>query len=90
MVDVIRGFQYKTAGRGRGVLGLKDLRPCRRPGEKRAAGGAGRGEKQPQPPAALSADSAKQKQRPPPDLETQKQESGQFFFWQIPLIRCGT
>ena len=33
MVDVIRNFQYKTAGRGRGVLGLKDLRPCRRPGE---------------------------------------------------------
>ena len=36
MVDVIRSFQYKTAGRGRGVLGLKDLRPCRRPGEKTA------------------------------------------------------
>ena len=41
MVDVVRNFQYKTAGRGRGVLGLKDLRPCRRPGEK-AAGGAER------------------------------------------------
>ena len=39
MVDVIRNFQYKTAGRGRGVLGLKDLRPCRRPGEKAASGG---------------------------------------------------
>lgn len=34
MVDVIRNFQYKTAGRGKGVLGLKDLRPCRRPGEE--------------------------------------------------------
>ena len=41
MVDVIRNFQYKTAGRGRGVLGLKDLRPCRRPGEKAAASGGG-------------------------------------------------
>ena len=41
MVDVIRNFQYKTAGRGRGVLGLEDLRPCRRPGEKGASGGGG-------------------------------------------------
>ena len=32
MVDVIRSFQYKTAGRGKGVLGLKDLAPSRRPG----------------------------------------------------------
>ena len=41
MVDVIRDFQYKTAGRGRGVLGLKDLKPCRRPGEKPATDGGG-------------------------------------------------
>ena len=41
MADVIRNFKYKTAGRGRGVLGLKDLRPCRRPGEKAAVGGGG-------------------------------------------------
>lgn len=39
MVDVISNFKYKTAGRGRGVLGVKDLTPSRRPGEK-AAGGA--------------------------------------------------
>ena len=36
-MDVIRSFQYKTAGRGKGVLGLKDPQPSRRPGEKRAA-----------------------------------------------------
>ena len=47
MVDVIRGFQYKTAGRGKGVLGLKDLGSSRRPGEKssveqRAAGDTGK------------------------------------------------
>jgi hypothetical protein len=35
MVDVIRSFQYKTAGRGKGVLGLKDLAPSRRPGENK-------------------------------------------------------
>lgn len=40
MVDVIRNFKYKTAGRGRGVLGIKDLTPSRRPGQK-AAHGAG-------------------------------------------------
>lgn len=34
MVDTIRNFQYKTAGRGKGVLGVKDLKPCRRPGER--------------------------------------------------------
>lgn len=38
MVDVIRNFRYKTAGRGRGVLGVKDLTPSRRPGEKAAVG----------------------------------------------------
>ena len=37
MANVIRNFQYKTAGRGRGVLGLKHLQPLRRPGEKGAA-----------------------------------------------------
>ena len=34
MVDVIRGFQYKTAGRGKGILGMIDFEPCRRPGKK--------------------------------------------------------
>ena len=34
MVDTIRNFQYKTAGRGKGVLGVRDLKPCRRPGER--------------------------------------------------------
>ena len=38
MVDVIRSHRYKTAGRGRGVLGLRDLQPCRRPGETAAPG----------------------------------------------------
>eukprot|EP00731_Ephydatia_muelleri_P032869 Em0024g413a len=32
MADVIRSFRYTTPGRGRGVLGLSDLQPCRRPG----------------------------------------------------------
>lgn len=36
MVDVVRNFKYKTAGRGRGVLGIKDLTPSRRPGQKAA------------------------------------------------------
>ena len=45
MVDVIRSFEYKTAGRGKGVLGLKDLQPrSRRPGET-TAGGANSAEK---------------------------------------------
>lgn len=37
MANKIRNFNYKTAGRGRGVLGFQNLQPCRRPGEKRAA-----------------------------------------------------
>lgn len=36
MVDVIQSFRYKTAGRGRGVLGLSDVISSRRPGEKMA------------------------------------------------------
>ena len=31
MVDVIKEFRYKTAGRGRGILGITDLGKCRRP-----------------------------------------------------------
>ena len=32
MVSVIKDFSYKTPGRGRGILGLRDFKPCRRPG----------------------------------------------------------
>ena len=32
MVSVIKEFSYKTPGRGRGILGLRDFKPCRRPG----------------------------------------------------------
>ena len=34
MADVIKGFNYsKGSGRGRGILGLTNFEPCRRPGE---------------------------------------------------------
>ena len=34
MADVIKKFNYsKTRGRGRGILGLTNFDPCRRPGE---------------------------------------------------------
>ena len=33
MAEVIRDFKYsRTVGRGRGILGLTDLTPCRKPG----------------------------------------------------------
>lgn len=47
MVDTIRNFQYKTAGRGKGVLGVKDLKPCRRPGERARENEATSGSVQP-------------------------------------------
>ena len=35
MADVIKKFNYsKTRGRGRGILGLTNFDPCRRPGER--------------------------------------------------------
>ena len=35
MAEVIKSFNYtKTAGRGRGILGLTNYQPCRRPGER--------------------------------------------------------
>lgn len=35
MADVIKTFNYsKTSGRGRGILGLTNFEPCRRPGER--------------------------------------------------------
>ena len=37
MAEVIRTFKYsKTAGRGRGILGLTSYEPCRKPGERQA------------------------------------------------------
>ena len=32
MADAIRQFRYTTPGRGRGVLGMVDFEPCRKPG----------------------------------------------------------
>ena len=38
MADVIKNFSYsKTRGRGRGILGLTNFDPCRRPGERSAS-----------------------------------------------------
>ena len=35
MAAVIKEFDYsKVKGRGRGILGLKDLSPCRKPGSQ--------------------------------------------------------
>ena len=39
MADVIKKFNYsKTRGRGRGILGLTNFDPCRRPGERSSSG----------------------------------------------------
>ena len=38
MADVIKNFNYsKTRGRGRGILGLTNFDPSRRPGERPAS-----------------------------------------------------
>lgn len=38
MADAIREFSYTTPGRGRGVLGMVNFEPCRKPGRSEAAG----------------------------------------------------
>ena len=53
MASVIRGFAYsKVAGRGRGILGLSNFKPCRKPGQCGNAAGTN-----PQKQGKLSLDS---------------------------------